>query len=97
MAACVRNSRAVARWLRDEGYGRQDAAIGIVAAGERWPDGALRPCVEDLLGAACVLDGLSILEVPLSVEAVVTLAALASIPDIRPAIVRCASGQELLQ
>lgn len=59
VAGCLRNAPAVARWLLAEGYGGTDAPIGVVAAGERWPDLTLRPAVEDLLGAAAVLDGLS--------------------------------------
>jgi 2-phosphosulfolactate phosphatase len=97
VAACLRNAGAVARWLRQQGYGESDRPIGVVAAGELWPDGTLRPCVEDLLGAAAVLDGLALLGVALSVEAAVTLAALAAVPDIAAAVTRCVSGQELVQ
>jgi 2-phosphosulfolactate phosphatase len=95
-AACLRNATAVAGWLRAHGYGRPDAAVGVVAAGERWPDGTLRPCVEDLLGAAAVIDGLAQQGVRLSVEAAVALAALAAVPDVPAAISGCVSGQELI-
>lgn len=96
IAACVRNAPAVARWLLDHGYGSASAPIGVIAAGERWPDGTLRPCVEDLLGAAMVLDGLSTAEGGRSVEAGVTVAALGAVPDVAAAIRWCGSGQELV-
>ena len=96
VAACLRNAQAVARWLRQQGYGEVDRAVGVVAAGELWPDGSLRPCVEDLLGAAAVLDGLSMLGASLSVEAALALAALAAVPDVGAAVRGCVSGQELI-
>ena len=97
VAACLRNAPAVARWLHAQGHGTPTRPVGVVAAGELWPDGTLRPCVEDLLGAAAVLDGLSMLGVPLSVEAAVSLAALASVRNVPAAVRRCVSGQELIQ
>lgn len=97
VAACLRNARAVGRWLRQSGYGDVDRSVGVVAAGERWPDGTLRPSVEDLLGAATVLDGLSHVPGGLSVEAAVTLAALASLPDVEAAIRGCVSGRQLIE
>lgn len=97
VAACLRNAPAVARWLHAQGYGTPSTAVGVVAAGELWPDGALRPCVEDLLGAAAVLDRLSMLGASLSVEAAVSLAALAAVNDVPAAVRRCVSGQELIQ
>jgi 2-phosphosulfolactate phosphatase len=97
VAACLRNASAVARWLHGRGYGQPSSAIGVIAAGELWPDGALRPCVEDLLGAAAVLDGLAQLGTPLSVESAVTLAALSAVPDVPGAVRRCVSGQELIE
>ncbi|MDM4721914.1 2-phosphosulfolactate phosphatase [Micromonospora sp. WMMA1363] len=97
VAACLRNARAVGRWLRRQGYGSTDAPIGVVAAGERWPDGSLRPSVEDQLGAACVLDALSGVPGGLSVEAAVALAALASTPDVPAAVRGGVSGRELAE
>ena len=50
VGACLRNRTAVARWLQAHG-----GTVAVVAAGERWPDGSLRPCAEDLWGAGAVL------------------------------------------
>jgi len=53
VVGCLRNARAVADWLRP----RLDAGavVAVVPAGERWPDGSMRPCAEDLWGAGAVL------------------------------------------
>ncbi|HZN20029.1 MAG TPA: 2-phosphosulfolactate phosphatase [Micromonosporaceae bacterium] len=96
VSACLRNARAVARWLLAQGYGTPATAVGVIAAGERWPDGTLRPAVEDLLGAAAVLDGLSGAPGGLSVEAAVALAALAAVGDVAAAVRGCVSGRELV-
>lgn len=95
VAASLRNARAVADWLLTSGYGTADAAIGVIAAGERWPDGELRPAIEDLLGAAAVIDGL--IEAPgeLSLEAAVALGSLNAVPDVPAAVRHCVSGREL--
>ncbi|KKK05183.1 2-phosphosulfolactate phosphatase [Micromonospora sp. HK10] len=97
VAACLRNAPAVGRWLRTQGYGSTDAPVGVVAAGERWPDGSLRPSVEDQLGAASVLDALADVPGGLSVEAAMALAALASTPDVPAAVRGCVSGRELVE
>lgn len=53
---CLRNARAVARWLA----GQVDAgrSVALIAAGERWPDGSLRPALEDELGAGAIASDL---------------------------------------
>ncbi len=95
VAACLRNAAAVARWVHAHGHGTPDSPVGVVAAGEQWPDGRLRPCVEDLLGAAAVVDALSTPDALLSVEAAVALAAYAGVPDVPAAVRGCVSGLEL--
>lgn len=46
VAGCLRNPAAVAEWAGSRGQ-----PVVVVAAGERWPDGTLRPALEDLVGA----------------------------------------------
>lgn len=88
VAGCLRNAAAVARHIR--GYGR----IGLVPAGERWPDGSLRPAYEDLVGAGAVVDRLLGQDpgVKLAPEAE---AAVASFRALRP-LEQCTSGRELV-
>ncbi|MEO3745123.1 2-phosphosulfolactate phosphatase [Plantactinospora sp. B5E13] len=95
LAACLRNAAAVGRWLVNQGYGTTEAPVGVIAAGERWPDETIRPGVEDLLGAAAVLDVLATVPGGLSVEAALALATLASVPDLPAAVRGCVSGREL--
>lgn len=96
VAACLRNASAVGRWLSEQGCG-SERPVTLVPAGERWPDGSLRPALEDLLGAGAVLAALRAPDGALSPEA---LAARALVRGLdRAALVDlvrgCASGREL--
>jgi 2-phosphosulfolactate phosphatase len=54
VAGCLRNAAAVGHWAAARGDG-----VLVIAAGERWPDGTLRPAVEDLWGAGAVIDAVA--------------------------------------
>ena len=47
--ACLRNAAAVAHAAASAN------TVAVIPAGERWPDGSLRPCIEDWLGAGAVI------------------------------------------
>ena len=99
VGASLRNRSAVARWLAG-----RPRPIGIVAAGERWPDGSLRPAVEDLWGAGAVVAALAAaLEhragpLLLSPEAEAAGAAWLAVEErVAEALHDCASGRELIE
>lgn len=90
VAACLRNAAAVASWLA-----RQPGAIAVVACGERWRDGSLRPSLEDLLGAGALLAGLGS---DLSPEARAAVAVWRDNEDrIVEVLASCSSGREQRQ
>lgn len=67
----------------------------MIAAGERWPDGSLRPALEDLLGAGAIIDELvSHGAGPLSPEAAAARACFTGTPDVAAAVASCSSGLE---
>ena len=88
VAACLRNAQAVARWLRDEG-----GSVAVVACGERWPDGSLRPALEDHLGAGAVVSALGGSRSPEAEAAAALWDSFA--PDVERLLRATASGQEL--
>ena len=62
LEATLESAAAVARAALDEQERRGDrVSIAIVAAGERWADGSLRPTATDLLVAGRVVDELAAL------------------------------------
>jgi 2-phosphosulfolactate phosphatase len=87
IAGCFRNRRAVVELAQS--FGRP---IAVIAAGERWPDGSLRPALEDLLGAGAIISGLSGAR---SAEARTAALAFESTTDVSDALSSCTSGVEL--
>jgi 2-phosphosulfolactate phosphatase len=87
-AGCLRNARAVAA-----AAARAGSSFNVVPAGERWPDGTLRPALEDWLGAGAILHHLPGVRSP-EAEAAVTLfdRYRESLIDV---LARCASGREM--
>ena len=93
VAGSLRNAAAVGRWLRAAGVGTPDRPLTVIAAGERWPDGTLRPAVEDLLGAGAVIAALG--AAARSPEAATAARAYAAGTDLPRTIMDSASGREL--
>ncbi len=89
VGACLRNAKAVGRWVREQSRGQ---TVAVVAAGERWPDGGLRPAVEDLWGAGAFLDGFDGLSPEAEAAVAVYRAVAGRIPE---ALAGSASGREL--
>ncbi|WP_049973948.1 2-phosphosulfolactate phosphatase [Azospirillum sp. B4] len=91
LAGCLRNARTVARQALALAQG---ADIAVIPAGERWPDGGLRPAVEDLLGTGAIIDALGLPPTP---EARTARDAYRSAgTDLADIIRGCRSGQELI-
>ncbi|MEY9874703.1 2-phosphosulfolactate phosphatase [Streptacidiphilus sp. MAP12-33] len=97
VAGALRNAAAVGRWLDRQGYGTPARPVAVIASGEHWPDGSLRPALEDLLGAGAVIAALRERtgEGALSVEAAAAAAAFTATPDVRRAVAGSSSGREL--
>jgi len=97
VAACLRNAPAVGRWLVGEGYGTAERPVAVVAAGERWSDGSLRPALEDALGAGAVLAALGGAGCRLSVEAAAVADMYRASDDVGGAVRGCGSARQLRQ
>jgi len=84
---CIRNASAVAAAARDAG----DSVV-VIAAGEQWPDGSLRPALEDLVGAGMILDVLGGRPSPEAKAAILTARNVAY-----EDLMSCASSRELIE
>ncbi len=52
IAGCLRNATAIGSFINTRG---PDEVVAIISAGERWPDGSLRPALEDDLGVGAIV------------------------------------------
>lgn len=96
IAACLRNISAVSGWLTSRGYGTPEHPVAVIAAGERWPDGSLRPALEDLLGVGALVSALCSQGAgPLSTEAAAAKANYEGAASLAHAISTSASGRQL--
>jgi 2-phosphosulfolactate phosphatase len=95
-AVCLRNARATADWAARNLP--PAAVIAVIAAGEKWPDGGLRPALEDQLGAGAFLAALpGYRRAGFSPEARWALDAFtAAEPLLGDALLECSSGRELV-
>jgi 2-phosphosulfolactate phosphatase len=90
LAGCLRNARAVAETAKK--YGDR---IALIPAGERWPDGSLRPSFEDLIGAGAIANYLM---GNLSPEAYTAKSVfLATENRLAELLLQCGSGKELVE
>jgi len=96
VGASLRNASAVAEWISRH-HDPATATVAVIAAGERWPDGSLRPAVEDLWGAGALITALHTHGWPTgSPEAQAAAAAWQCIStDVTSALFASASGREL--
>jgi 2-phosphosulfolactate phosphatase len=90
IGVCLRNAAAASAWAARQ-LGPDDA-VAVIASGERWHDGTLRPAVEDMWGAGAFISGLAGGRSP---EAEAAEAAWSHVQP-RPPLARCASGIELI-
>ncbi|SFS61818.1 2-phosphosulfolactate phosphatase [Paenibacillus sp. BC26] len=90
IAGSLRNASAVAQYIR-----RRGGIVTVIASGERWSDGSLRPGFEDMLAAGAILSQLHPIE--LSPEAGSAAAVFeASRSKLASMVAACSSGQELI-
>lgn len=90
IAGCLRNAKAVAEAVKK--YGKK---ITVIPAGERWPDGTLRPSFEDLIGAGAIIHHL---DGKCSPEAKAARSAFEGAKqDLGTLLLGCSSGKELIE
>lgn len=88
LCGCIRNAEAVAK-----AASRLGRNILVIAAGEQWAEGVLRPSIEDMIGAGAIL---SYLPGTCSPEASAAIQVFKSVKDnLRAAVDGSSSGKEL--
>lgn len=93
VAGCLRNASAVASVVAEHLAAAHHDVV-LVPAGERWPDGTLRPSLEDLLGAGAIAAALD--EPDASAETLAAARLWRATPDPSEAVRSSTSGRELI-
>jgi 2-phosphosulfolactate phosphatase len=94
-AGCLRNAAAVAA-AGDRAAAAAGGSIGLVPAGERWPDGTLRVAAEDLIGAGAIAAALPASSRSPEAELAVALHAAARARGLGAVLAGLSSGRELI-
>lgn len=90
LAGSLRNAAAVA-----EAAARIGPRVAVIPAGEQWPDGGLRPALEDWLGAGAIIARLPGTRSPEAQAAVDVF--LGAKDDLQNRLLACGSGRELCE
>lgn len=93
IAGCLRNAFAVSDFIKRHYPGK---VISVIACGEHWSNGKLRPAIEDLIAAGAILSQFD--QPSLSPEAKVAVSAFRHAEhDIQTTLEQCSSGRELTE
>ncbi|WAH35955.1 2-phosphosulfolactate phosphatase [Alicyclobacillus dauci] len=93
IAGCIRNGFAVSSFIQER---YPDSVISVIACGEQWSNGVLRPAIEDLIGAGAILSQFD--QSLLSPEAKIAVSAFRHAEhDIQKILIECSSGRELAE
>jgi 2-phosphosulfolactate phosphatase len=90
LCGSLRNCRAAANYAVEIG-----SSIAVIPAGEKWPDGTLRPAIEDFIGAGAII---SYINGSISAEAEAAQNMFKNYENTLSTILKnCMSGTELIE
>jgi 2-phosphosulfolactate phosphatase len=89
-AGSIRNSQAIAEAAQNAG-----TRVSVIAAGEQWPDGTIRPALEDWIGAGAIIANLYGSRSPEAESAEATF--LNAQCDLLKVLQQSSSGKELIE
>ncbi|ULO04759.1 2-phosphosulfolactate phosphatase [Paenibacillus sp. 19GGS1-52] len=93
IAGCLRNAFAVSDFIKRH---YPDEVISVIACGEQWANGMLRPAIEDLIAAGAILSAFD--QSVISPEAKIAVSAFSHAEhDIQTILSECSSGRELTE